>query len=178
MSDCYDKNIEQVMYETNDNAYGGCYSYLNDCSLSETQTSCKDVVIDGNFSQEVTSVECPITSYDKISQNNTVRVLGKFNMCHEGGSFISKETLRPLIPQTLKFIKMCVSINPGVKHTKFDSPICSLMSSTVAEIACRSRRDSGHRLLHRCVHYVTDAKYAPKQLSHLTIFNVSGRNHG
>ena len=96
-----------------------------------------------------------------MCQNSTVRVLGTFNMCHEGRSFISNEIMRPHIPQTLKFLEMCVSINPDVKYTKFDSPIYGLMPSAVTEIAYRSRRESGHRLLHRCVRHATGDKHAP-----------------
>ena len=72
---------------------------------------------------------------------------------------------KPCLPQILIFLIMCVFIDPDVKHAKFDSPVHSLLPCVVIEIAYKSRRDSGFRLLHMCVRHITGIKHYPRRIS-------------
>ena len=67
----------------------------------------KDVVIDVNLNLEVTEVECPISTHQTMNESNNANV-GVFNVCTEGGFFISKSMFKPHLPQILIFDDVCV----------------------------------------------------------------------
>ena len=93
VSDYCGKNIDVVIKEINDKAYGGGHTCLKDCSLSEIQNIYKHAVIDSICSKEVHAVKFPITTYAKLNINSTCNVLGNFDACNGGGSFMSKEEM-------------------------------------------------------------------------------------
>ena len=84
-------------------------------------------MIDGNVNQEATEVEYPTSTYKRMNESKNAKVIGTFNFYMEGGSFISKRMFKPHLPQPIKFLKMCVHIDPNAKCTKFDSPVHSLL---------------------------------------------------
>ena len=131
LSDYYGNIVDVMIKEINDKAYGGGHTCLKDCSLSEIQTICKHEVIDGIYAKEVHEVKYPIITHAKLNINSTCNASGTFDVHNEGGSFGSKEEMRQHVLHVLKFLKLCLSINPEVKCTAFDSPICSLAISLV-----------------------------------------------
>ena len=93
-----------------------------------------------------------------------------------GGSFISKADFQEHLPSLLSFYASCVTLDKKVKYTKFDSPVYTIVPTIITNIANKSRRDSGYRLLTRCVRHSTDAKYYPTKLSDIKIIkcNLNG----
>ena len=71
-----------------------------------------------------------------------------------------------------KFLKICVSIDPSIKHTKFESPMYDLIPSMIKDIMHNSRRDYGCKLLHRCARHITDMACAPKRLSGINLVRM------
>ena len=133
--------------------------------MSELQYLHKDIVIDGNLCKKVSEVYYPIKSYEEIFVNQKTNVLEHIDISIERGSFISKSSLAQHMPAMLSFMKSLVTFDSNHKHTKFESPVYSLIPVLVTDIAHKSRRDSGFRSCHRCARYVTDPKYFPKRMS-------------
>ena len=81
------------------------------------------------------------------------------------------------LPQLLSFLASCVSFDKDIKFTDFDSPVYKIVPIMITKIAYGSRRDSGFRLLKRCVRHSTDAKYYPGKISVVTIYQstIEGR---
>ena len=114
--------------------------------------------------------------YEDVGQNNNYVVLSVFNLDSEGGTFISKPNLRKYVPSIMQLLKLCVSIEPDIKCTKFDSTLCNLVPSITIEIAYDSRRDAGYRLLHRCVRRIIDTGHAPKMISDVHLVKIIHNN--
>ena len=70
-------------------------------------------------------------------------------------------------------LECCVLIDKDTKFTNFDSSIHSLMPEAITKMANESRRDSGYRLISRCVRHVTDLGHAPKRISDVKIIKMS-----
>ena len=111
--------------------------------------------------------------YEEVGQNNKYEVLSVFNLNIEGRLFVSKPNLRKYFPNIMQLLKLCVRIDPEVKCTKFDLPLCNLAPSIITEISYDSRRDAGYRLLHRCVRHMTDTGYIPKRISDVHLVKIT-----
>ena len=131
ISGYYGKNIDIFIKEIHENSCGGGFTYLNECSLSETQLTYQDIIIDGNTTKEVTEVKFPLKIVDFYKENNNYKVLGTFNVSIEGGSFISNNYLSEYLPEIMKLLKCCTFIDLNTKHTKFDSLIYRLVHKCV-----------------------------------------------
>ena len=164
---------EKMTKEINEKAYGGGYTFLGDCSLAELQRIHKDIVLDGNVGKEVEKVEYPVVRPACIFKNHDLITKGIFNIYAEGGSFISKPEFRNEVPGLLKLLSSCVTFDPTVKYTKFDSPVYKVIPVIITEIANKSRRDSGYRLCCRCVRHATDANFYPKQISDVRAIEIT-----
>ena len=73
--------------------------------------------------------------YEDDGQNNNYEVLSVFHLDSKGGSFVSKPNLRKYVPSIMQLLKLCVNIDPDVKHTKFYSPLCNLVPSIITDIS-------------------------------------------
>ena len=171
--DALTEDKEKMTKEINERAYGGGYTFLGDCSLAELQRIHKDIVLDGNVGKEVEKVEYPVRPPGYIFKNLGLKTIGIFNIYTEGGSFISKPEFRNEVPRILKLLSNCVTFDPTVKYTKFDSPVYGVIPVIVTEIANKSRRDSGYRLCCRCVRHATDTKFYPKQISDIRVIEIT-----
>ena len=80
----------------------------------------------------------------------------------EGGRFIAdpKEIPDEILPKVLELFATLVEYT-GVKYTKFDHTIYSVLPSYFVEIAYGSRTASGHRLLRRTTRHAMDSKAHP-----------------
>ena len=107
-----------------------------------------------------------LSSY--LTDNNRI-VVGTFDVYNEGGSFISNPGFSVVLPNILSFFSKCVQFDKKVKFTKFDSPVYGIVPCMITKIANDSRRDSGFRLLSRCVRHSTDSKFYPGKLSFIKV---------
>ena len=127
VSGCYDKNIDVMTKETNENYYGGGCTRLNYYSLSEMQLTYQDVVIDGNITKEVTEVKFPLKSVEFSKENNNYKILGSFNANIEGSSFVFNNSLSECLPEIMQFLKCYMFIDSNKKCIKFDSLVYSFV---------------------------------------------------
>ena len=88
------------------------------------------------------------------------------------------DNLRDNVLQTMVMLKNCTSIDPNVKHTKNDSPKHILLPCVVTKMACKSRRDSGCKLLCRCVRHITDVEHTPKRSRDANLVKIKHDNKG
>ena len=93
--------------------------------------SFEEAVATGRGAKDISEVECLTMRYYKLKENNNFTVVSMFNVCNEGGTVRSKNTLREHASQIMQLVKTCITIDPSVKHTKYDSPICSLLCCVV-----------------------------------------------
>ena len=59
LANFHGKHRDQIVTEINKNVCGGSCTYLNECSLSEMQILCKEVVVDNNFNKKIATVKYP-----------------------------------------------------------------------------------------------------------------------
>ena len=79
----------------------------------------QEVVVPGNACKEITKVAYRTTTCLKLLEENNYNVIDAFNLRNEGGSFVSKGHIRDHLPSVMNFLKMCVTIDSNVKHTKY-----------------------------------------------------------
>ena len=75
--------------------------------------------MDENLNNANTSFKHLLDTWDNTFTTGKVKVVGSFNMCSEGGSFLFKEFFIKKIPSILSFFKTCVTLNKHKRCTNF-----------------------------------------------------------
>ena len=79
-----------MIEEINQKFYGGGCAFVSDCLLDELKSMCKEIVMKGNLNNAFDKASYPLDTWDNTFYSRNLKVIGAFNLCSEGGSFLFK----------------------------------------------------------------------------------------
>ena len=92
------KDRPKLMQEIIETSHGGACTYLDKYSLQELQALRMEMIGSQAMTKNATEVKYPIMNCEKIFDNKTSQMLCKIDLLNEGGSFMSRKSLKKHLP--------------------------------------------------------------------------------